>query len=105
MWHTLPRPQRQNALRTLPAMALRRIRPTPVIEESCDDVRRVRAGAPRLAAGQDRQPARGTLGDRLRPAVHAPADRAPPGIDTPAIRPGGPGRGVRVGSRARPGDR
>jgi len=50
LWDGLLTEQRQSLVRTLGEMALRRVRHVPVIEETSDDERGARHGAPRHAA-------------------------------------------------------
>lgn len=50
LWDELLAEQRQSLLRTLGAMTLRRVRHTPIIEETSDDERRAHAKAERHAA-------------------------------------------------------
>ncbi len=50
IWDKLLVEQRQNLIRTLGEMALRQVRQAPIIEETPDDERRTRLGAPRHAA-------------------------------------------------------
>ena len=50
IWDRLLVDQRQSLVRTLGEMALRRVRQEPIIEETPDDERRTRVGAPRHAA-------------------------------------------------------
>src|SRR5690349_9656301 len=91
VWETLPMERRRSVVLLLGRMALRQIRGVPVAGETSDDDRGVDAASERPCIGEDPAGASRAARGRLRPAVHGPADRTPPGIDAAAIRAGRPG--------------